>query len=156
MLEAPKIELEPDLEPGLRGGARLAANALATLYIALIAASASASGIYFIMFPELGALSYDVFERPRGHWSASPVHLATSPVLTAIAGIVVTRNLHYGLVSVLITVGAALATIMALRSPIAPSISAGVLPLVLGIRSWLYPLGIVFGTAILAGCSIAW
>lgn len=156
MDESPKIELEPDVYPGLHSRARLAADAIATLYIALIAATASATGIYFIMFPELGALSYDVFERPRGRWSTSPIHLATSPVLTAVAGIVVTRNLPYGFVSVLITVGAALAIITALRSPVAPAISAGLLPLVLGVKSWLYPPGILFGTAILAGCSIAW
>ncbi len=151
-----EYELEPDREAGLRGRARLAADALATIYITLIATVAAASGIYFIMFPELGALSYDVFGRPRGRWSSSPIQLALTPVFTAVVGIVMTRNLPYGFVSVMLTVIGALAIILALRSPVAPAISAGLLPLVLGIRSWAYPPGILFGTAILALLSIPW
>ncbi len=64
--ESEQYELEPDLEAGLRGRARLGAEAIATAYIGFIAISAAATGIYFIMFPELGALSFDVFGRPRG------------------------------------------------------------------------------------------
>lgn len=102
--EQGQYELEPDLEAGLRGRARLAAEAIAAAYIGFIAITASATGIYFIMFPELGALSFDVFGRPRGRWSNSPVLLATTPALTAIVGILVTRNLPYGFLSVMITV----------------------------------------------------
>ena len=82
--------------------------------------------------------------------------LAVTPVLTAIVGILVTRNLPYGLFSVMLTVSGALVVIETLRSPVAPSISAGLLPLVLGVKSWLYPPGILFGTAILALMSIPW
>ncbi|MDO8434845.1 MAG: HPP family protein [Candidatus Binatus sp.] len=149
-------ELEPDREAGLSGGARIAADAIATIYIAAIAATATATGIYFIMFPELGALSYDVFGRPRGRWSNSPTYLALTPVITAILGVVVTRAMPYGVASVMITVIGALAIILAMRSPVAPAISAGLLPLVLGIKSWMYPPGILFGTTLLALMSIGW
>jgi hypothetical protein len=44
--------------------------------------------------------------------------------------------------------------ILGLRSPIAPAISAGLLPLVLGVTSWWYPPGIMFGTVLLAALSI--
>jgi hypothetical protein len=64
--------------------------------------------------------------------------------------------LPYGFVSVLLTVAGAIAVIMALRSPIAPAISAGLLPLVLGVRSWWYPPGIMLGTTLLAILSIVW
>ena len=57
------------------------------------------------MFPELGALAYDVFGRPRGRWSNSPIHLATTPVMTGAIGILITRNLPYGFLSVLLNVG---------------------------------------------------
>jgi hypothetical protein len=40
--------------------------------------------------------------------------------------------------------------IQVLQSPIAPAISAGLLPLVLGITSWWYPPSILLGTAALA------
>jgi hypothetical protein len=152
----PPYELEPDREPGLRGRARILAEAIAAAYIGFIALTASITGIFFIMFPELGALAYDVFDRPRGHWSNSPLFLASTPVITAVVGIVVTRNLPYGLLAVMLIVSAALAIIEGLRSPVAPAISAGLLPLVLGVKSWLYPPGILFGTTILALMSILW
>jgi hypothetical protein len=82
--------------------------------------------------------------------------LATTPVLTAIVGILVTRNLPYGFLSVMTTVAGALIVLEVLRSPVAPAISAGLLPLVLGVKSWMYPPGILFGTLTLALISIPW
>jgi len=108
------------------------------------------------LFPELGALSHDVFTRPRGAWARAPLLLAITPVLTGALGIIFTRALPYGLISVLATVGASIATVLALDSPIAPAISAGLLPLVLGVTSWWYPPGIAFGTTLLALLSIVW
>jgi hypothetical protein len=149
-------ELEAEPDRGLLGKRLLAAAAFATAYIAFIAWIAGATGARYVMFPELGALAYDVFGRPRGRWSNSPVHLVTTPVLTGLIGILITRNLRYGLASVLLNVGSALAVVIALGSPIAPAISAGLLPLVLGVRSWWYPPAIFFGLAVLAGASFFW
>jgi hypothetical protein len=53
-------------------------------------------------------------------------------------------------------VGGAIVVILALRSPIAPAISAGLLPLVLGVKSWWYPPAILLGTLILAVLSVLW
>jgi hypothetical protein len=141
---------------GLRGNRRIAAEVLALVYIAIIAEVASATGAFYILFPELAALSHDVFTRPRGSWAGAPVLLVITPVLTALVGTLVTRNLPYGYSSVMLTVCGALAIILALRSPIAPAISAGLLPLALGVRSMWYPPGIVFGTVLLAVLSTIW
>jgi len=149
-------ELEPEPDAGLQGRYLLAAAVVAIVYIAFIAAVAGATGAFYIMFPELGALAYDVFGRPRGRWSNSPLHLASTPFLTGAIGILITRNLPYGFLSVLLNIGAALAVILGLGSPIAPAISAGLLPLVLGVKSWWYPPGILFGTVILAAASFPW
>jgi hypothetical protein len=149
-------ELEPEAAAGLQGSAMLAAAIAATVYIAVVAAVAGATGAFYIMFPELGALAYDVFGRPRGRWSNAPIHLATTPVITGAIGIAITRLLPYGFLSVLLNVGGAFAVIAILDSPIAPAISAGLLPLVLGVTSWFYPLGIMFGTVLLAAASFAW
>lgn len=132
------------------------AEALALIYIAVIAQTASATGAYYILFPELGALSYDVLGRPSGRWASAPIMLAVTPFLTGLVGTLVTRNLAYGFFSVLITVAAAVAIIVALRSPIAPAISAGLLPLVLDVSSWWYPPGILFGSTLLALISLPW
>jgi hypothetical protein len=135
---------------------RIVAELIAIIYIAIIATVAAVTGAFYVMFPELGALSHDVFTRPRGTWANAPVLLAITPVLTGVIGIFFTRLLPYGYVSVLLTVGGAIMVMIALESPIAPAISAGLLPLVLGVKSWWYPLGIMFGTFLLAILSVPW
>src|SRR5215469_7970084 len=80
---------------------RLAGELIALIYIAAIAEIAYITGAFYIMFPELGALSHDVFTRPRGTWASAPLLLALTPVLTGAIGIFVTRALPYGYVSVL-------------------------------------------------------
>jgi hypothetical protein len=149
-------ELEPDRAAGLRGRWRLGGEALAAGCIAVVAAIAAASGMFYVMFPELGALAWDVTIRPRGKWSTSPIFLAFTPVATGAIGIAITRAMPYGLASVMLDVGAALIVIVATGSPISPAISAGLLPLVIGITSWGYPPGILVGTAMLAVVSIIW
>ncbi len=140
----------------LHGLHRLGGELLTLVYIAIIAAIACATGAVYVLFPELGALSHDVMTRPRGAWASAPVLLAITPVLTAVVGIIFTRALPYGYASVLLTVGGSIAVVLALRSPIAPSISAGLLPLVLGVKSWWYPPGILLGTAMLALAAMPW
>jgi hypothetical protein len=135
---------------------RIAAEIISLAYIAIIAATANATGAFYVMFPELGALSHDVFTRPRGTWANSPLMLAITPVLTGAIGIAITRTMPYGFASVLLNVVGAIAVVLGLGSPVAPAISAGLLPLVLGVTSWWYPPGIMFGTLLLAALSTAW
>jgi hypothetical protein len=135
---------------------RIAAEIISLVYIAIIAAVANATGAFYVLFPELGALSHDVFTRPRGTWANSPLMLAITPVLTGAIGIEVTRTMPYGFASVLLNVIAAIAVVLGLGSPVAPAISAGLLPLVLGVTSWWYPPGIMFGTVLLAVLSTGW
>jgi hypothetical protein len=73
-----------------------------------------------------------------------------------VIGIFFTRVLPYGYLSVLLTVSGAVVVILILKSPIAPAISAGLLPLVLGVKSWWYPPAILLGTALLALLSLFW
>src|SRR6185437_17071446 len=82
----------------------LLAGGLALIYIGVIAAVASGTGAFYILFPELGALSYDALTRPRGQWASAPLLLAITPALAGVIGTVVTRSLPYGFISVAITV----------------------------------------------------
>lgn len=135
---------------------RFGAELIALVYIAAIAEIAYATGAFYVLFPELGALSHDVFTRPRGTWASAPLMLAITPVLTGVIGVVITRVLPYGFLSVLLIVGGSVALIFMLKSPVAPAISAGLLPLVLGVKSWWYPPGILLGTMLLSVLSILW
>ena len=153
---ATKPESLPAGPAGLTGSGRLAAEASALVYIGVIASIASATGAFYVLFPELGALSHDVFTRPRGRWARAPVLLAITPPLAGAIGIAITRALPYGMLSVLTVVCSSMLLIVALKSPIAPSISAGLLPLVLGVKSWWYPPAILFGTILLAALASVW
>jgi hypothetical protein len=135
---------------------RFGGELIALGYIAIIALIAALTGAYYIMFPELGALSHEVLTRPAGRWARSPLMLVITPALTGVIGIIFTRLLPYGYLSVLLTVGGAVAVIELIKSPIAPAISAGLLPLVIGVTSWWYPPGVLAGTVLLALISIPW
>jgi hypothetical protein len=64
--------------------------------------------------------------------------------------VLVTRTLPYGPTALILDLAICLLVIRLLRSPVIPAISAGVLPLVLGITSFLYPVAILVGTGGLA------
>ena len=129
---------------------------LAILLMSLIAFSAQHTGWNLLLFPELAALSYDVLCRPLGKWASQPLRLVLTPLLTATAGLLVTQHLQYGVVSILLIFVVCLAILRLLRSQIAPAISAGLLPLVLGEKSWFYPLAISIGLVGLVALLLVW
>ena len=132
------------------------AEPVTALYIGLIALIAQATGLFYVLFPELGALSHDVLKRPHGVWARAPLMLVLTPLLTAVGGTLIVRHLPYGMLSVLLDVGWSAVVIAVLKSPIAPAISAGLMPLALQIRSGWYPPSILIGTVLLAGLSLLW
>jgi len=129
-----------------------APGALAVLaaFLALIVALANGSQQPYVLFPELGALASVIVQRPAGAWARSPLLLCLTPFLTALVGVAITRGLDYGPVSVGLDVALSIAVVRLLRSPIAPALSAGMLPLALGVTAWSYPLSILVGTGLLA------
>ena len=139
-----------------RGTVRWLAVPATAAYIAVIALIAQATGLDYVLFPELGALAHDVVQRPHGIWARAPFMLVLTPALTAVVGTLLTRHLAYGPASVLLSVGVSVLIIRLLRSPIAPAISAGLLPLTLGISSWLYAPSILIGTILLAAIAVVW
>lgn len=141
---------------GTRLEARLLGEVATVAFIAALTRLASAVGITYLLFPELGALAHDIFSRPKGTWARAPAMLILTPFLTALVGTLLTRTMTYGAVPVLLCVAAAVLIIQSLRSPIAPAISAGLLPLSLGIHSWWYPPSILVGTSLLAGISLVY
>jgi hypothetical protein len=128
----------------------LSAVLISLCFMGTIARAASVAGVALLLFPELAALSYDIFLRPRGTWARAPWMLALSPAATGVLGVLVTRQLPYSAVSVAICIMGAMVILKLIRSPIAPAISACLLPLSLGEKSWLYPLAILLGTGSLA------
>ena len=127
---------------------------LALCYIGGIAEVALISGISHVLFPELAALSYDIFKRPQGKWASAPTLLVLTPFLAAVVGLWLQHLWGYGPLSLGLGISAALFFIKVLRSPIAPAISAGVLPIALDDGSWWYAGAVLFSTSVLAVGSV--
>jgi len=119
------------------------------VYIAGIAKLALLSGITYLLFPELAALALDVFIRPKGSWARAGFLLILTPLAASVIGILLERSLGYGLSSIVLCITLVLLIIKILDSPVAPAISAGLLPIVLEEGSLIYPLAIFLGISLL-------
>ncbi len=135
---------------------RLVMDGMAVVYVVAIAVAAQLSGWCYLLFPALGALSHDVLTRPWGKWASQPVRLVLTPTLAAVIGTCITREFRYSVLTIELIVILCLLLIALLKSNIAPAMSAGVLPLVLGIKSWLYPASIVAGLVALVCIFLPW
>ena len=144
------------IAPALHGRYAMVARGMSVLYMGLISLLASASGVHLLFFPELAALAYDVFRRPLGAWARSPLLLVITPASTAVVGVLAAQTLPFGFVAVLLTVAVSIIIVHILRSPVAPAISAGLLPVILNVESWLYPPCIMVGAILLVGASSLW
>ncbi|MDE2390314.1 MAG: hypothetical protein KGL65_01765 [Rhodospirillales bacterium] len=102
-----------------------------------------------LLFPELAALAYGVFTNPAGPWAKAPVHLLLTPVLTAFIGTLLARHFGFGVIPVALSVASSILSLALLRSPITPAISAGLLPIVLTIHSYAYPLSVALAVTLL-------
>ena len=135
---------------------RLVPELVAVLHMGIVGFAAHASGVSLLLFPELAALSHDVLTRPRGKWASQPWLLILTPTVTAIFGIFITRHMAYSAVGIVVIVMLSLLSIKLLRSSIGPAISAGVLPMVLGERSWIYPVAIFADLISLVAVLLLW
>ena len=136
--------------------AQIIAEGLSVLFMALIVFAANSIHVFYILFPELGALTSDVLLRPKGKWAKEPIKLILTPTATAVVGWAISNYLPYGVVSILLSMVVCIGVVFALRSAVAPAISAGVLPIVLGVKSWLYPTCILGTLVALAAVLLIW
>lgn len=132
---------------------RLLMQTVALLYIVVAAQS---HDWHYIFFPGLAALSHDVLTRPWGKWASQPGRLIVTPTLGAATGTLITRIFPYGVLAILLVVTASVLILALLRSNIAPAIAAGILPLFLGIESWLYPVSVGLSLVLLVAILLPW
>ena len=129
---------------------------IALIYMGALALSAVKIGFPLLLFPEPTALSHDVFTRPRGIWANQPWQLVLTPTITAFFGLFVVRHTNFNALALTLIVVVSLLVIKLLKSTIAPAISAGVLPMVLGERSWIYPAAVFAGLSLLVLVLLVW
>ena len=117
--------------------------------IALMSGTKIHYGMAYLILPEMGSLAYGVFTHPGGAWARAPLQLVLMPSLVAIVGTLIARNLPYGYVSILLAVGLGILVLRSCRSPIAPAISCGLLPVVFDLKDWWYPINVLTTTLVL-------
>lgn len=127
-----------------------------TVALAYIVVAAQCDGWHYLLFPGLAALSHDVLTRPWGRWASQPGRLIATPALAAVVGTSITRELRFGVPAILVVVCVCVLLLALLNSNIAPAIAAGVLPLFLGIKSWLYPASVALSLAVLVLILMPW
>ncbi len=147
------VGLAATVQRALTRRQRVLMEALAVCYIMV---AAQCDGRYYLFFPGLAALAYDVLTRPWGKWASQPARLMMTPSLGAVVGVWVTRQFPYHGLTVIALVSLCLLVVAALKSNIAPTIAAGVLPLVLGIKSWVYPASIAVSLVVLLCLLLPW
>lgn len=123
---------------------------LAVLLCSLIAACSTLPGWSALLFPELAPLAVVVFSRPTGSWASQGWQLIAVPTSAAAAGLWIGTHIPQHGLALLLAAAAAQLLLLLLRSPLAPALSAAVLPVVLGLHSWAYPLQIALGLSVLA------
>jgi hypothetical protein len=134
----------------------IATDLAIAIYIGIITLFANSTGLTYVLFPELGALTQSALQHPRGKLARAWVVLPLTPLLTAIIGIVLNRALNFGVESFTLSVATSILFIALLKSPVLPAISAGVLPLSLDVTSWTYPSSVFAGAVSLTLLAAAW
>ncbi|MDQ3849956.1 MAG: hypothetical protein M3296_05000, partial [Actinomycetota bacterium] len=116
---------------------------LPLLPVAAMLVVAAATDQPEVIFPEGAALTFGIWAMQRPDWTSSRWRILVLPPLTAIVGVLLARvsiPVWVGQLAVL-TVG--LVVLQALRSRLAPTLAAGMFPLVFGIDEWVYPLSVL-------------
>lgn len=142
-MDAPdKLKLEATVP------ARVSARMLPLIVVGAMLAGAQLSGQRDVIFPEGAALAFGIAVLRNPEWSASRWRIVALPTACAVIGHLLTRLPTPTWTAEICGVTLALVLLAALRSRVAPALSAAVLPVVFDVRSWLYP------TAVLATCVV--
>lgn len=121
------------------------------LVVAMVAGAGAWDGKDGI-FPEIAAVAFGAWVLDDRPWPGPAWTLWFSPTLAALTGVLVLRFVPVplawmvGLAFVLV-----LLELQVSRSSISPAFSAAVLPILTGIRGWLYPASVCLMTALVAG-----
>jgi hypothetical protein len=115
-------------------------NALPAIVIAGMLIGADVSGHRDVIFPEGGALAFGIGVLRNPDWSASRWRIVALPSLCAVIGHFLTQMPGPTWAAEICAVSAALLALQALGSRVAPALSAAVLPVVFGVRTWMYPV----------------
>nr|NNM90219.1 hypothetical protein [Bacilli bacterium] len=109
---------------------------LAMLFIAMVFAAK------VIIFPEIAALAVGSLVYNEERWVASRLFFWLLPSLSALLGVLIDYTNFPLFIKELVALFLVLLLLQGFRSQVAPSISAAILPIVLGVHSWFFVLSV--------------
>ncbi|MGE0880887.1 MAG: hypothetical protein AB7L13_15315 [Acidimicrobiia bacterium] len=96
-----------------------------------------------VIFPEAAALAFGVLALRLPGWTYSPFKLALVPPVYAAGGVALAHLDWPRWLGVTVALTGAAAGLKLVRTRLAPSLSAGVFPLVFDVRTWVLPLTVL-------------
>lgn len=112
---------------------------------------AEQSGEKEIIFPEILALAVGAWVAEKRPWKTTLLTLWMAPTLAALFGILVMRYSQMPTTSMVALAFVFVALLLtAKRSTLMPSISAAILPILIGTTSWIYPLSVCVLTGVIS------
>jgi len=130
-------------------------RALAVIVVAVMLLGADLSGQRDAIFPEGAALAFGIVVLGKPDWGASRWRIVALPSLCAVLGHFLAQMTWAPWAGEICAVSGALLVLRALRSRVAPALSAAVLPVVFGVRSWMYPAAVVI-TCVVIVAVVTW
>lgn len=112
-----------------------------------------------VIFPEAAALALGTWVMEKPPWRDNHLYLWLSPTMAAITGVAIVKAFSYSpffmIAGAFIFVSIQL---LVLRSDVYPSVSAAILPIIIHVTSWYYPLSVLVLTGVIActGKIIKW
>ena len=131
------------------------APALAVLLVTAMTAAAELSGEREILFPEIAAVAAGALAAPKRPWNTDLPRLFFSLAAGSVIGTAIVLLIPFPR-TVQLCIAFLISSLMLLfsRTTFAPMISAVVLPVMLGTRSYVYPVAAVLLTAAVIGCCL--
>jgi hypothetical protein len=125
------------------------------IVVAVMLLGAHLSGHRDVIFPEGAALAFGIVVLRKPQWSASRWRIVALPSLCAVLGHFLAQTTWAPWAGEICAVSGALLALWAMRSRVAPALSAAVLPVVFGVRSWMYPATVVI-TCVVIVAVVTW
>lgn len=119
--------------------------------ILLMVAVAELSGEKEIIFPEMAALTIGMWIVDKQVWRVSRTRMVALMTAGAVAGVCIVRYSPLPLIAdIAVSFAFTAVCLMLFRASLPPLISAGMLPILLGTDSWIYPAAVLTMTLTVA------
>ena len=122
---------------------------VSTVFIGIMAAASQAVGSLEVIFPEAAALLLGSFIMPAMPWKVKHIVMTAEMTFCAAAGLVISRYMEAPVYFKMLLAAAVVFLLLpAAGNTLTPSVSACVLPVLVGARAWIYVVSVAVTAAV--------